>query len=150
MIDKETLSNEIIEKSITISATTGVVWESLTNIELMKQWMAEEEIDIITDWQVGSPITIKGNSHWVYFENKGKVLAFEPERELKYSHLSSLSRLKDEPENYAILEFRLSPEGNQTILTLVLSGFATESIYRHLVYYWSVTLGLLKEFIEKQ
>ncbi len=65
----------------------------------------------------------------------GTVLTFEPERVLKYSHLSSLSRLQDEPENYTILEFRLSPMDNQTTLILTLSGFATEAIYKHLVYY---------------
>ncbi len=150
MVDKGTLSNEIVEKVITIGATPAKVWEALTNTTLMKQWMAEEEITIITDWNVGSPITIKGDSHWVYFENMGTVLEYEPERVLKYSHLSSLSRLRDEPENYTILEFRLSPMDNQTTLILALNGFATEAIYKHLVYYWTVTFGLLKEFIEKQ
>jgi hypothetical protein len=85
----------------------------------------------------------------MYVESNGTVLVFEQEKKLQYNHLSSLSRLPDELENYSIIEFILSPIENQTILTITLSNFPTEEIYRHLAFYWNVTLEILKKQIEK-
>ena len=116
----------------------------------MKKWISETDIQIITDWKVGSPIIMRGNLHGVKFENKGMILQFEPERILEYNHLSSLSRLPDKPENYAVIEFRLAPIKDQTTQTLTLSNFPTESIYKHLAFYWNVTLEIIKRMIEKQ
>lgn len=111
--------------------------------------MFETDIDVITDWKTGSPVIIRGDLHGIYFENNGTVLAFEQGEKLQYNHLSSLSKLPDELENYSIIEFILSPIENQTILTLTVSNFPTEEIYRHLAFYWNVTLEILKKQIEK-
>jgi uncharacterized protein YndB with AHSA1/START domain len=141
--------NEIFKKAVTIQASAPEVWETLTNQVLMKKWMFETEIEIITDWKIGSPIVIRGDLHGMYVESNGTVLVFEQEKKLQYNHLSSLSRLPDELENYSIIEFILSPIENQTILTITLSNFPTEEIYRHLAFYWNVTLEILKKQIEK-
>jgi uncharacterized protein YndB with AHSA1/START domain len=140
--------SKIVSKTILINAPTLKVWETLTNPELMKKWMSETEINIITDWKIGNPIIMRGSLHRINFENKGIVLQFEPEKILQYSHLSSLSRLPDKPENYSIIEFRLAPIKNQTMLTLTVSNFPTETIYKHLAFYWNVTLEILKRMIE--
>ena len=112
--------------------------------------MSETEIDILTDWRVGNPMMIRGILHRVKFENKGTVLQFEPEKILQYTHLSSLSRLPDKPENYTVLEFRLTPFNNQTKLVFTARNFPTESIYKHFAFYWNVTLEILKRMIEKK
>ena len=143
-------SNQTVNKTITIDAPASKVWDTLTSPERMQQWMAETEIDIITDWKVGHPFVIRGNLHGINFENTGTVLQFEPEQILQYSHLSSLSRLPDKPENYSVVEFRLAPVENQTALTLSVNNFPTESIYKHLAFYWNVTLEILKRLIEQQ
>src|SRR5258707_5978653 len=145
-------NGNIVSKTVHINAPTSVVWETLTNRESMKRWMAdsETEINIITDWKVGSPMIIRGTLHRVKFENKGIVLQFEPEKILQYNHLSSISRLlPDIPESYTIIEFRLTPVNSQTELTLTASNFPTETIYKHFRFYWNVTLELLKRMIEK-
>lgn len=142
--------DKIASKTIHINAPASEVWTALTNLELMKKWISETDIQIITDWKVGSPIIMRGNLHGVKFENKGMVLQFEPERILEYNHLSSLSRLPDKPENYAVIEFRLASIKDQTTLTLTLSNFPTVSIYKHLAFYWNVTLEIIKRMIEKQ
>ena len=139
----------IINKTVHIHAPAPKVWEALTNLELMKKWMFETEISITTDWNVGSPIVMRGNLNGKNFENNGTVLQFEPEKILRYTHLSSLSRLADKPENYSVLEFRVAPIENQTALTLTLSNFPTESIYKHLAFYWNVTLEVLKRRLEE-
>ena len=138
-----------VNKTIIINAVPSKVWDALTNPGLMKQWMSETPIDIITDWQVGNQITIGGAWYKTRFENKGTVLQFESERILQYSHLSSLSRLPDKIESYSLIGFKLTPTENQTALTLTLSNFPTEIIYKHLVFYWNVTLEILKKQVEQ-
>jgi len=144
MENKET----VFSKEVTISAAPSKVWETLTDLTLIKQWMSETEIEVLTDWKVGSPMIIRGPWYKSYFENTGSILAFEPQHLLKYSHLSSLSRLPDKPESYTDIGFTLTPDGDKTILALSINNFPTETIYKHLAFYWNVTLELLKKFIE--
>ncbi|HEY8894738.1 MAG TPA: SRPBCC domain-containing protein, partial [Niastella sp.] len=80
---------------------------------------------------------------------KGTVLQFEPGKVLSYSHLSSLSRLPDQPNNYTVITFNLAPLQDQTSLTLTINNFPTETIYRHLDFYWRTTLVMLKKFTEE-
>ena len=110
--------------------------------------MSETPIEIITDWQIGSSFTIKGTLYKKQFQNNGTVLLFEPESLLRYTHLSSLSRLPDSAENYTVFDFRLTQSQGSTSLTLTINNFPTETIYKHLAFYWNVTLELLKRFIE--
>ncbi|MGN6568172.1 MAG: SRPBCC family protein [Flavipsychrobacter sp.] len=138
-----------ISRSVVINAQPAKVWTALTQPALMKQWMSETDFDIVTDWKVGGPITMHGDWYKKGFENKGVVLQYEPERVVAYSHLSSLSRLEDRVENYTVLEFQLIPNGAETKVELTLSNFPTEAIYKHLAYYWSVALELLRKFAEQ-
>ncbi|MFN8382972.1 MAG: SRPBCC domain-containing protein [Anaerolineales bacterium] len=143
-------NDTIINKIVYINAPASEVWKALTIPDLMKKWMSETDITILTDWMVGSSIQIRGNLSGVNFENKGTVLQFEPENTLRYSHLSSLSRLPDQPESYSIIEFTLSPVEEQTALSVTVSNFPTEVIYKHLAFYWNVTPGILKRKLEEQ
>lgn len=144
------MPTRLIDTSITINAPPTAVWRALTDLSLMKQWMAEPEmhLEIFTDWQTGSPVVMKGWHHTA-FENRGSVLRFEPESVLQYTHLSSVSRLPDKHENYTVIGFRLAPEPpHSTSLHLAISNFPTESIFRHFDFYWRVTLPILKRFVE--
>ena len=143
--------SRVIENSATINAAPSEVWRALTDPDLMKQWIAEQEmqVEIVTDWKVGSPIIVKGHHNNVDFENKGTVLHFEPNSVLRYSHFSSVSRLPDEAENYTIIEFRLArTEENSTSLNVTISNFLSESIFKHFEYYWRITIEVIKRFIE--
>jgi hypothetical protein len=42
------------------------------------------------------------------YEDKGKILRFEPRKSLQYSHFSPLSGLHDNPENYHIVTIDLA------------------------------------------
>jgi len=140
-----------IENTIEINAAPTIIWKALTQPTLMRQWMGEPEmgIEVYTDWQVNGPIFISGFHH-IKFENKGIVLQYDINRVLEYSHFSSISRLVDIPENYSIIRFVLTPIENHTILTLTIDNFPTETIFKHLEFYWRTTITLIKEFIEKQ
>lgn len=132
-----------------INAPAGRVWAALTEPALMNKWMAETPLDIITDWQSGSPIAIRGQMYKKPFENSGTVLAFEPEQHLSYTHLSSLSKLPDAYESHSILDFRLSPNGDKTSVTLTVTNFPTDTIYKHLAFYWNVALEMMKRSAEQ-
>jgi uncharacterized protein YndB with AHSA1/START domain len=136
------------KKTIIIDAPPSLVWELLTAPELMKQWMSETDISIVTDWKVGQSIVISGDWYKTGFENKGIVMGFEPERFLAYTHLSSLSRLPDIAENYSVFEFQLRPEEGKTALSVRLHDFPTETIYRHLAFYWNVAVELVRKLAE--
>jgi uncharacterized protein YndB with AHSA1/START domain len=141
----------VVDTSATINAPPSEVWRALTDPDLMKQWIAEPgmRIEIATDWKVGSPIIVKGRHNSVKFENKGTILQFEPYSILRYSHLSSISRLPDRAENYTMIEFRLErTEENSTSLNVRISNFPAESAFEHWRFYWKVTIGILKRSIE--
>ena len=93
-----------IEKNVGINAPQSAVWEALTNTSSIRQWMGAPEmrIEAVSDWKVAAPIRISGFLHGA-FENKGTILRFEPAQVLCYTHMSSLSRLPDEPQNYSTL-----------------------------------------------
>lgn len=139
-----------ITKTIVIQASPERVWKELTDVALMQQWMAEPDFDleIITDWRVGSPIITKGFHHEP-FVNKGTVLRFEPFRVLKYNYISSLSPLPEEPQYFTSIKFRLTPVQGETQLTITLRNFPTYEILKHVDFYWNVTLVVLKNRVEK-
>jgi Uncharacterized conserved protein len=141
--------NETFTTTIAIHADPGKVWTTLTDFELMSQWMGEPEtnVQVSTDWEIGSPIYIRGFHH-INFENKGLVLAYDTEKRLSYTHLSSLSRLADRPENYSTLEFILAPVDGVTRLTLNITNFPTDTIRKHLEFYWNTTISIIKENAE--
>lgn len=136
-------------KTVFILAPPAIVWEFLTNPTLMQKWLSDDSIEVITDWKIGGPIRILVDLHGIPMENRGVILQFEPFRLLCYSHLSSISQLEDNLENYTNLAFNLEAHPTHTALTLDLSNFPTASIYKHLAFYWNVTLELLKKIIEE-
>jgi uncharacterized protein YndB with AHSA1/START domain len=137
----------------TVIVNSGVqqVWRILTDRDSMSQWMGDPEMDIKvqTDWKINSPIFITGFHH-VKFQNNGMVLQYDKEKRLKYSHLSSVSRLPDQPENYSVIEFILTPLDQRTQLRLEVQNFPTDTIRKHLEFYWKTTLHLIKTTVEKQ
>jgi uncharacterized protein YndB with AHSA1/START domain len=137
--------------AVTINSEPVKVWTTLTDLELMRQWLGEPEmkIEVQTDWKINTTIFIRGFHH-IKFENKGIVLQYDRLKKLSYSHLSSISRLPDKPENYSILEFVLTPIDKQTLLTLNISNFPTETIRKHLEFYWRTTIVAIKKRVENQ
>jgi len=120
--------NEITaEATVDIDASPSEVWRSLTDPARLKQYYLGAEVE--TDWQVGSPITFKGDWGGKSYEDKGEILVFEPERKLAYSHFSPMSGKPDAPENYHVVEVTLDENEGSTRVTLRqsnLEGGATD------------------------
>ncbi|NLR57559.1 SRPBCC domain-containing protein [Chitinophaga polysaccharea] len=143
--------NHLFSDQVTIVAAPADVWRVLTDTADMKNWMGEPDmqLEITTTWRVNTPFIIRGFHH-VRFENKGVVIAHEAPKRLSYTHFSSVSRLPDVPENYSLLEFRLTPATDQTILQLRIENFPTETIFKHLQFYWRTTLVKIKQAAERR
>jgi hypothetical protein len=150
MMDNQLAINQTISKSIRLHAPLGTVWAALAQPEQMASWMSDSAIEVVTDWVIGGPIIINVQdvSYKTAFTNTGIVLQFFKERVFEYSHLSSLSRLADEAENYTLIRFTLAQEEDHVLLELNLSNFPDEVHYKHFDFYWSVTLEVLKRFVE--
>jgi uncharacterized protein YndB with AHSA1/START domain len=94
--------------SRTIPAEPARVWQTLTSKAGMKAFMMGADVE--TDWQVGRPITMRGEFNGKVFEDRGEVRSFEPCRRLSYTHASSAS-----PGQTHVVTFELAPaEGGGT------------------------------------
>lgn len=140
---------QLVSEKIKIAASSAEVWRVITTPAIMAQWMGEPEMDIQvhTSWEPASPFVITGFHH-TRFENKGTVLVYEAPHRLSYSHFSSVSRLPDIAENYAVLEFVLTPAEGHTELALTIRNFPTDTIFRHLQFYWRTTIVKIKRVAE--
>lgn len=134
---------------ILINTPLEKIWPHLTDPTLMIRWMGEPamNLQVTTTWIVGESITIHGQQYGK-FEILGKVKYFDPPHALSYTHLSSLSHLPDVESSYVTLEFKLTPVGAQTELSVHLHNFPTESIYKHLDFYWRTTVQLIRQQVE--
>jgi uncharacterized protein YndB with AHSA1/START domain len=138
-----------INKTISINATPAIVWATLTNPELMRFWIAASRVNVVSDWKIGAPILFQGSLHGVQFENKGTILRFETEKVFEYNYWSALSRHADKPENYTVIHFRLTRQGDTTSLDLTQSNFAAETSYDHFNFYWNSAIVLIKRLSEQ-
>ena len=136
----------VARTSITINAPKSKVWEALTNPNLIKQYFFDTEV--ITDWQVGSPITYKGAWEGKPFEDKGRVLQIEEGRLLVSTFWSALSGLPDLPENYQTVRYELSAEDGGTRLTIEQDNNASQEAVKQAEQNWNTVLEGMKKLLE--
>lgn len=140
-----------ISHHVLIDAPLSDVWRNLTDAKLMQLWMAGPEMNIAieSNWDIGSPFTISGWLHGTSFKNTGTITSLDFQQRFAFTHLSSLSNLPEKEENFCTLEFALAGKESATSITLTISNFPTESIYRHMNFYWNMALQCLKRQTEQ-
>lgn len=141
------VTDKIVQKTVGINAQSAKVWDALTNPERIREWLFGTTT--ISDWTVGGPIRFTGEWEGKTYEDKGRILQFEPGKILEYSYWSCFSGLADEPENYSIITFELTPTSEGTDLMLTQRNFATEEMCEQSDKNWDAALRLMKETIEK-
>jgi uncharacterized protein YndB with AHSA1/START domain len=99
---------------VKINASTSKVWLALTVPELVKQWQYGS--DLLTTWEVGTPIIFRNEWNGQVFEQKGNVLEFVPESRLKYSLFFPHPDLQDIPEHYFFMTYELTDSDDGTSL----------------------------------
>jgi len=140
-------ANNISKAGITINASADKVWHALTDPGLIKKYMFGTTV--ISDWKEGSKIIWKGEWEGKQYEDKGKILLFEPEKSLQYSHFSPLAGLPDSPENYHIVTIDLEEKDQQTNVTLMQTNNADEKTKDHSEKNWKMMLASLKKILEE-
>jgi uncharacterized protein YndB with AHSA1/START domain len=145
--DFSTMSKTPTAKATTtINAPASKVWGALTKPDLIKQYLFDTEVK--TDWQVGSPITYKGEWEGKPYEDKGRILEIEPGKRLVSTFWSSLAGLPDTPENYKTVRYELSPDGDGTRLTITQDNNATQEEATHSEQNWHMVLDGIKKLLE--
>lgn len=140
--------NKTIRLEILIAAPAPNVWAALTELGLINKWMLDTPVEILTEWHEGGRLLERGDLHGLPFENRGKIVRFDPPNALEYTHWSSLSIVPDLPENYTSVCFDLHQIENQTLLTLTMGNLLTFEIFKHLEFYWKTALHLFKAVAE--
>lgn len=103
--------------TIRIHASAQSVWNALTQPDLVKRWQYGSVLT--TDWQVGSDIRFRTEWQGKVFEQWGQVLSFQPCEKLSYRLFAPRPDLADKPENYFVMNYVLTPEGDQTKLDIL-------------------------------
>ena len=112
----------IVQNSIEINANPAAVWDALTNPEKTKIYMYGCEA--VSEWTPGSELLWKGNyegNEMVFV--KGKIVAIEAGKLLKYTVIDPNSGMPDLPENYLDVTYRLEETNGKTLLTVTQDGF---------------------------
>jgi uncharacterized protein YndB with AHSA1/START domain len=103
--------------TVIINAPIQKVWDALTKPALVKQWQYGS--DLITDWKVGNDIRFRTEWQDKVFEQWGKVLEVVPYKIIKYTLFAPRPDLEDKPENYFIMSYVLTEEGEHIKLDII-------------------------------
>jgi uncharacterized protein YndB with AHSA1/START domain len=112
--------DHVAHAEVVIAAPPRRVWVVLTEPGEISTWMPGTTV--ASDWREGSAITWSGEYGGTAFEDKGEILEIVENERLRMTHYSPLSDAEDTPENYHVVDYRLTPEGDGTRLVLEQGG----------------------------
>ena len=124
-------------RSISISTTPTKIWETITNPELVKQWMFGAEVE--SDWQKGGTLIYKGEWNGTPFEDHATIVDIEPEKLLKATY----------SKNNNTVTYEITTESdNQTKLTITQDNNPTQEEADKMTENWGMTLEAIKKLLE--
>jgi uncharacterized protein YndB with AHSA1/START domain len=132
--------------SIIIDVDPAIVWDAITNPEIIKQYFFGVEVE--SDWKVGSPITYKGQWEGKEFVDKGNIIKSEPEKLLLVNYWTSFSGLEDSLENYQNVAYKLEKADHGTKLTIEQDGIPSQESADSSKKNWEATLAEMKKVLE--
>ena len=137
----------VSQASTTVNAPVSDVWKALVDPAAIKQYMFGT--NVTSDFKKGSKITWKGEWQGKKYEDKGEILAIEPNKRFQYTHFSPLTGQKDSPENYHTVTVELAPDGKGTRVSLSQNNNPTEEERDHSTKNWEMMLSGLKKYVER-
>ena len=112
----------IVKSEIKIQAPVAKVWDALVNPEQTKKYMFGCET--VSDWKPGSPLLWKGShegKEMIFV--KGNIVSIDPGRYLAYTTIDPNAAMEDIPENYLTVTYELTPQQDQTLLTVTQGDY---------------------------
>ncbi len=131
---------------MSVDAGPQTVWRALTDPDQVSRWMVGTQVS--SDWQVGSPITWRGEMDGRSYEDKGEILAVDEPTRLSMTHYSPLMGQADEPQNYHTVTYDLAPEGDGTVVALSQDGNDSAEQAEQFSANWQSMLDALKSTVE--
>lgn len=145
------MGNYVARAEIDVAAPRRAVWRVLTSNGARPEILFGAEI--VSDWRLGSQIAWRGEWQGKRFEDHGRVIELEDQREpwrIVLTHFSPLSGLPDEPENYHTLRFELDEIRGGTRVTLDQDNNPTREAAEHSQANWAQMLEGVKTVAERQ
>ncbi|RMI32636.1 SRPBCC family protein [Nocardia stercoris] len=134
--------------STTVASSPTRVWAALTDPEQIAQYFFGTRV--VTDWQVGGPITWSGEWQGHRYEDRGRVLEVDPPVQLAVTHYSPLTGLPDVPENYHTVTWTLTLESGGTEVTIRQGNNRSEADVAESEKTWNMVLAELKLFLSEE
>lgn len=132
----------------TIQSNSERVWEILTKPQYIKEYLYGTEA--ISEWKEGSSLLFKGVWEGTPYEEKGIILSFQQPHTFKYTYFSAFFGLPDLPENYSIIENKLTEADGIVTIHLNQTGFTAEDKLKHSEESWNQCLDIIKSIAEKK
>jgi uncharacterized protein YndB with AHSA1/START domain len=138
----------VLKTSMEIAAPIEKVFAALSEPESVKTLFWDSEL--VTTWQVGTPIIYRGEWEEQTFEDHGTVLQFDPPHVIKYNYWSSFAaaELPDLPENYQTITYTFEPIEHGTLITIEQDNIRSAEVMEHSEQNWQYLLGSMKEMLE--
>lgn len=131
-----------------INAPLSLVWEVLTSPIYSVHYMFNCEV--ITSWEVGTPIEWKGNYNGYDAHQIGEVLEFSPKSKLSYTTFDPNFGLENIPENYIHVDYALEEVNGITHLTISNTTFdGNKERFGHIVEGWKMVAPLIAKTSEE-
>lgn len=112
------MSTDSIERETVIAAPVERVWELLTDARHVGAWFSERaEIDL----RPGGAMVMHWDAHGTY---TARIERIEPPRRLSFRWATDSPGEEPTAGNSTLVEYTLTPEGEDTRLRVVESGFA--------------------------
>ncbi|MCW7491938.1 SRPBCC domain-containing protein [Leptospira sp. 2 VSF19] len=126
----------------TIPSSLERIWEILTTPKYIKQYLYDT--DVISEWKEGSSLIFKGVWEGTPYEEKGKIIVLQRPQTFKYSYFSEFFGLPDLPENYSIIENKLTFADGFVTIHLTQTGFTAEDRREHSLQSWKQCLDIIE------
>lgn len=137
-----------IEKQIRIAAPVGKVFDALSDPEQIVQYYPIKSVT--SSREVSGPIVCKGEVGGKPFTDYGIIEILERPQRFKYHYWSDNHGTADTPENRMSIDYRLSSDGGDTVLTLRHSNLFTTERQAMMMSVWDFLLGRLKNYVETE
>lgn len=130
------------QAEIDVAAPTDEVWRALTDPTVVARYMWGTTLD--TRWEVGGPISWRGEFEGRPYEDTGTVLEVVPGERLVVTHSSALGG-----SSTHTLTYTLEPSDAGTHLTLHQDGAGSPDEAEHSRTMWQGMLASLKDVVER-